>query len=354
MQNPKISIIVPVYNVEAYLPKCLDSLINQTLKDIEIICINDGSTDKSLEILQKYAKEDKRIKIIDQENQGPGVTRNNGIEVVTGDYIMFLDCDDWLDTNACELAYNQINKYKNDIVFFNFKRFYESSKKTFIDNDKLSGFKKIMNNPQINLATCQNQYMKTAYTWSQIYSKKFVVENDIKYSETFLCEDLVFLVKAIINANTVSVLNKPIYNYRVRKSSISFILKELSMDLITNSKIALNLIQESEKEMDYIYPFLMYLINSSSYWVDATNSLFSSQAKEFYTALRSIFLNINNKYNVEKIKKQINYKHYKRICKYNYYQFTLFKCLKYIFEIKNINTHKVINILGIRIKIKKG
>ena len=99
---PKISVIVPVYKVEKFLPKCLESLINQTLKDIEIICINDGSPDNSLKILEEYAKKDSRIKIINQKNAGPSVARNNGMSAASGEYIGFVDSDDWIDLDFYE------------------------------------------------------------------------------------------------------------------------------------------------------------------------------------------------------------------------------------------------------------
>lgn len=102
----KVSIIVPVYNVEKFLEKCLDSLVNQTLHDIEIICINDGSTDKSLEILKSFANKDKRITVIDKQNEGPSVARNVGLEKAQGEYIGFVDSDDWVDLDFYEKLYN--------------------------------------------------------------------------------------------------------------------------------------------------------------------------------------------------------------------------------------------------------
>ena len=109
----KVSIIIPVYNRENYLPKALDSAVNQTLKDIEIICIDDCSTDNSLGILKEYASKDNRIIVLEQkENQGQGVARNRALDIAKGEYIMCLDSDDWLELNACELAYNQISKNK--------------------------------------------------------------------------------------------------------------------------------------------------------------------------------------------------------------------------------------------------
>ena len=104
-QKPLVSVIVPVYNVEKYLEECLDSIINQTLEDIEIICVNDGSTDNSLKILKKYAKKDNRIKIINQKNCGLGCARNSGLNQSQGDYIFFLDSDDYLNPNILEKLY---------------------------------------------------------------------------------------------------------------------------------------------------------------------------------------------------------------------------------------------------------
>ncbi len=101
---PKVSIIIPIYNVEKYIKKCLDSLIKQTLDDIEIICVNDGSPDNSMEIVNEYAKNDKRFIVLTQENQGTGAARNKGIDAATGEYIMFLDPDDWYEFDACEKA----------------------------------------------------------------------------------------------------------------------------------------------------------------------------------------------------------------------------------------------------------
>ena len=114
----KISIIVPVYNVEKYLKECLDSLINQTLEDIEIICINDGSTDNSLAILEEYQKKDSRIKVFSQRNQGVSAARNLGIEKATGEYLTFLDSDDRLELNTCEILYKETIAKNSDFLFF--------------------------------------------------------------------------------------------------------------------------------------------------------------------------------------------------------------------------------------------
>ena len=115
-ENIKISIIVPCYNVEKYLPECLDSLLNQTFKYFEIICVNDGSNDSTLSILEKYSKKDSRIKIISQKNKGLSGARNTGIDAAKGDYIAFLDSDDWVDNNFYLKLYEAITKHNCDIA----------------------------------------------------------------------------------------------------------------------------------------------------------------------------------------------------------------------------------------------
>lgn len=122
MMNPKISIIVPVYNVEKYLPQCLDSLVGQTLKEIEIICVNDGSKDASLEVLRKCASGDSRIIVLDQANAGVSVARNNALKLVKGEYYMFVDSDDWLDAESCEIAYNVAKREDADCLMFSYTK----------------------------------------------------------------------------------------------------------------------------------------------------------------------------------------------------------------------------------------
>ena len=113
----KISIIIPVYNVEKYLKQCLDNIIKQIFTDFECICVNDGSTDSSLKILQEYASKDNRFKIINQENKGLAESRNIGLSVAIGDYVLFIDSDDFIDNNFCEVLYNDAKKYNCDVCF---------------------------------------------------------------------------------------------------------------------------------------------------------------------------------------------------------------------------------------------
>ena len=133
MINPKISIIIPVYNVEKYISQCLDSAINQSLKDIEIIIVDDCGSDNSMDIAKEYAKNDNRIKIIkNSQNQGPFTSRNNAVLAANGEYLVFLDSDDFLDLKACEIAYNATKDGYYDIVRFNAYN-YENGNATIFD-----------------------------------------------------------------------------------------------------------------------------------------------------------------------------------------------------------------------------
>jgi len=142
---PVVSVIIPVYNVASYLRECLDSLVNQTLAELEFIYINDGSTDDSLRILNEYAAKDNRFVIISQENQGQGAARNRGIEIARGEYIAFVDPDDWVDLNTFEVSYNEAKKTGVDIVHFDYYKFDGAKNKirinSFKDNFKRMSFK---------------------------------------------------------------------------------------------------------------------------------------------------------------------------------------------------------------------
>ena len=128
----KVSVIIPVYNVELYLLKCLDSLKNQSLKEIEIICINDGSTDSSGKILDEYLKKDNRIQVINKINEGQGIARNIGIDIAKGEYIGFVDPDDWINAKKKKKMYNQAKNINSDIVICDYSKHFENSNKTTV------------------------------------------------------------------------------------------------------------------------------------------------------------------------------------------------------------------------------
>ena len=202
--NISVSIIVPVYNVEQYLERCLDSLINQTLQNIEIICINDGSTDNSLNILKQYIEKDKRIKIINQENRGVSVARNNGIEASQGEYIGFVDSDDYVDLDFFENLYNKEKKEDADIV-----------------DTKYYKFKKLKNNSQ-KLVKRSGVYMYYNFCFN-IYRTQFIKDNNIQFPIGIkIAEDSCFELETLLKSNKTVILDKnkkSCYYYILRKNS---------------------------------------------------------------------------------------------------------------------------------------
>lgn len=165
----KISIIVPIYNVESYLKRCLDSLINQTYSNIEIILINDGSTDLSGDISSKYAKIDKRIKLINSSNKGVSCARNKGLELASGDYIMFVDPDDYIELNTCEMLIKNIGN--NDILIFNF---YSNLKKNNDYNFEIKTKYDVYELQASILNPTHNVNLKgLGFTWNKIVKKVF-------------------------------------------------------------------------------------------------------------------------------------------------------------------------------------
>ena len=180
--TPKVSVIIPVYNVEQYLHECLDSVINQTLKEIEIICVDDGSTDSSLEILKEYAAKDNRITVIAQENLHAGVARNAGLTVAKGEYVHFLDSDDWVDLDTYEKLYNIIKKQNVNLI--KFKSYtYDSQKNQIIDNE-YTEMSYITNNVTISIDTDTKLAIGISDSpWSGFYNLNFLRKNKRKNNE---------------------------------------------------------------------------------------------------------------------------------------------------------------------------
>lgn len=213
----KVSVIVPVYNVEKYLRQCLDSLVNQTLTDIEIICINDGSTDGSLAILEDYASKDKRIRLISQENQGQGVARNRGIELSTGEYLGFVDPDDWVEYGMFENLYKAAKVHNADLAEAMYSEYYEYSGMTKIRKSPVN----LPQDKTFDWKINKDYLFKSSIlaVWNKIYKRNFINRHDIKFSNAKLAEDHMFTFKSKILAGKILFIDKPFYNYRVRRDS---------------------------------------------------------------------------------------------------------------------------------------
>lgn len=209
----KVSIIVPVYNVESYVAMCLDSLVNQTFSDIEIICVNDGSADESLNILEHYKKLDTRIKIVNKENGGLSSARNAGMKVAEGKYILFVDSDDWISTNAIEHLYANAENNNSDLVVFDFVSDDFAKKEKSVMT--IMQYKdKYMNEP-FNVDSMDSWAYKyiPVSTWSKLY-KTDLIKNKVLFFEDMIFEDVPFWAYVYSHATRITYLPIPFYYYR--------------------------------------------------------------------------------------------------------------------------------------------
>jgi len=253
--NIKVSVIIPVYNTEKYLDSCLESVENQTLKDIEIICINDGSKDNSLEILKNHKSKDNRIKIIDQENSGVSAARNAGIRIASGEYIMFVDSDDLISPYLCEINYNNAKKYDTDITEF--------GSITFRDGEEISlERKEIYDESKIIFSSCrdtENPFDKLkidrSVVWNKLWKRDFLIKNNIYFKEGIsLGEDSLFDWIAIAQAKRVLQDKNVFYYYRIGREGSAMgqsnLIKQLKNYMLIIKEIFNNYDKFNFKERD--------------------------------------------------------------------------------------------------------
>ena len=216
---PKISVIVPVYNVEQYLPQCMDSIINQTFKDIEIICINDGSTDNISKILEEYAQKDDRVKVLTQENQGASIARNNGLDIAKSEWICFVDSDDITHPQMLEIAYNQATLNNVDFVQYKCKEFKtESINYGPINEPSIKG--KVFNNSAL-VSYKKQKYQNTFAPIGKMFKSTLI--SRIKFIPHLQFEDYPFVYEVLSNKPKGVYLDAELYFYRIREVSLSHI-----------------------------------------------------------------------------------------------------------------------------------
>lgn len=211
---PEISVIVPVYNVDKYLKECLNSLLNQTFNDIEIICVNDGSTDNSLSILEEYEQKDSRVRIITQKNSGAAAARNTGIKAANGKYITFVDADDYIEKETYETARKYIEN--SDLVAWGINVFGEHSLKQRKSDNK---YYQIKYKGQVSLS--DNVILETdCSVCNKLFKNEILKKNKIVFPEGLHYEDALFWWKYAINSDTAYFIDSYFYNYRRRDNSI--------------------------------------------------------------------------------------------------------------------------------------
>lgn len=248
----KVSVIVTAYNIENYIQRCLKSIINQTLKDIEIIVINDGSTDKTLYKINELASRDSRIKVIDQNNQGIANTRKNGLNKATGEYILFVDGDDWLEDDALYKLYSKSSNNDLDILIYNAFWSYDSDKEKKVTYNKTINFS---NDPIKNLLL--NNIMPGIVF--KFIKRNYILENKIELPNNIrFGEDLATFFSLIVDKPKIDILDCSLYNYYQRSDSISRTYTDRVLDVdkalsyIKERLIKYNLYNEYRKEFEYL------------------------------------------------------------------------------------------------------
>lgn len=251
---PKVSFIVAAYNIENYIKKCIDSLMNQTLQDIEIIVVNDGSTDDTLMEIIDICKKDNRTSVIDQKNGGVMRAREKGFKASSGEYILFVDGDDWLVENAAEVLYKKAKQCNYDIVCYNFintdgEENKKNSKKQ--ENDKITG-------DEFLKMVMTNKIMPSL--WSKLIKRKFIIENDVAFPNGIAkAQDLAFSCSLSIHLPNVCMVDEYLYFYfSSRSNSVSNTLSPLLLEVekatrfIRKQLIEQNMFETHKEEFEYM------------------------------------------------------------------------------------------------------
>ena len=326
MVNPEISIIIPVYNPGKFINKCLNSIIHQTFKNIEILCIDDGSTDNSLNILKEFQKNDKRIRIFSQENLGAAASRNLGIENSKGKYILFVDADDWIEEDMCEKLYNHAEYLGSDMVLFNsieHKPNNQFRERIYFDNNT---FKEDYKEFTFDYNFKKNLVMNSMLVvWSKFYSVNFLRKFDLKFSNHEIFNDVQFHIKSMLHAKKISYFPEILYHYirldhpflqntrgSTKVSLIIFdIFKEIKEYLLLNGFYN-----------DFELEFLRFILNQSEVRLDIISIDYK---EEFFDILKYFILSEN--FSIENLKK-LSLKHFKFyvhvINSKSYFEFLLF------------------------------
>ena len=352
---PKVSVIIPVYNAEKYLDKCLKSMLNQTFNDIEIICVDDGSTDNSLKMLEEYKNKDSRIKVINNKNQGPGLSRQCGVNNVNPDskYLMFCDSDDWYEPDMCEKMYNAIEQQNVDFVMCD-------TTVHIIENDynqdRLNG---CISNRKIKLIGYQNIDETNVYHISSLLFNKILKLDIIKtyginFPDAKMHDDSTFIFQYLLLAKTYYGLDEKLYNYAYRKNSLVYnAFNNIDKKLYYPSISCISLLDKFLNQNSNLNLNKKFIASCmfSLFSYDYSHLIKKKHKIKILKMLHNILKNVNyipqnnpiflliKRGKIFEALSQLE----KQVC---------FSPLHNIFSIRNDNIHKVITICGVKLKLK--
>ena len=247
MKSVKISVIIPVFNAENHIKKCLDSVVNQTLEDIEIICIDDGSTDNSLSILREYAVKDDKIIVIANNHKGAGSARNMGLKIAKGNYISFVDSDDWIEINAYGKLYNAASFKNADMVFFKMLNYDNEDDKFYNTKDyDLTSIREFFTDLTYDYRDFKDRIFRiTVSPCNKLYKRNFLEIIDAKFPEGLIYEDNPFFYNNILNAKRILLYDEHLYFRRRRKDSVMTTINEKHFDIIPITNEIINVFKKS-------------------------------------------------------------------------------------------------------------
>lgn len=289
--DKKISIIVPLKNIAPYIHKCLDTLIHQTLKEIEIICINDGSTDSSLEILEEYAKNDSRIIIINNAvSEGQSSARNKGLEIAKGQYIGFVDGDDWVEVDMFEKLYNSAISNDTDITMCASCTYDEFSKICKKDDKyyNLSVFDSSFDNKVFSHFDTKDFILDiNVVIWNKIYKREFLQKINAKFIEGYIYEDLPFFFLTYLNADRVTLIRDMLYYYRIkRQGSTMSVATGKIIDRVDMALLAWHLLYNTPYYNEISHKLITWFIDDIFYRYTLAEGKYQ---KEFFFRMKKIF-----------------------------------------------------------------
>lgn len=302
--NSKISVIIPIYNTYKELPKCLESVCNQTYKNLEIICIDDGSSDGSEKILDSYAEKDKRMVVVHQVNCGESNARNVGLMRATGDYVAFVDCDDWIEVNMYEDMISVMHSEDLDLVAGSW--FRECTDQSLEMKNKLPVLDEAFNQEQLlNYIYKRDSYRGFAYIWNKLYRRALLIDDSgkkILFNETLrLGGDVLYLAQVAVNVRKAKYIKKAYYHYRQRESSgchttdLSKIRDwvyayEMVIDLFEKRRI-------SQEVCDYVRRFMAYhAYNATKLAIEQNDDRWKLYFKKIMLDNKDVYINLNYEY----------------------------------------------------------
>lgn len=254
----KVSVIIPVYNTERFLTECLDSVLSQSLKDIEVICVDDGSTDSSPDILKEYESKDYRIKVLRQEHSAPGNARNAGFDIAQGDYISFIDSDDYVDHMFLEKLYSKAVTTDSDITIANvFLHFMDTGNLQLFHDAALYSFLK----NKVFRISHYPELIRILAPWDRIYKRSFLKNFNIRMPENTIYEDRFYAVKCFVYAQRLTVVNEPLYYYRKNAgqaiTDIELKQSQFRRDYLNMTKECILLMQQEDLYRSLSFDYLI-------------------------------------------------------------------------------------------------